>query len=776
MGALPTLERSRGGDDAGSGPVGPPQPGVGKRTLVESLASPGRALPAPVRAQMERSFDADFSGVTVHEGGHVAQLGAEAYAQGDEVHMAPGKLDPASEGGRALLGHELAHVVQQRQGRAQAPRQHKGMPVLADAGLEAEADAAGERAARGESVPGGLRGSRGGAPAGAPLQGKFVNLGNLVQPLFVSLPDTYAGDATPQLVLQTLRATGAEISEAREREVQELGGLTAHWLYNAMEVVRAVTLATGATLAGYYEALFALRDNRALLQAHDGGENMRFERQVLAAIGWFKRTMVANAQPPQPELLKGLSNTYNPPPVAHRQDDPEPPGALKEGLFRKQMSDALGAYLQGEHHKSTHARKLDNVGTLAQLADHIQEIAHASFAPFIGKTLASHDLAGFKYSDNVHDLETEDIPEAVIQGYLRNRAAMVGTTNTQIWHDTNFDAANPQHQAVLGEVLAPFAQHTPQLLEILRFTPRNDNGVVHFSRRVPPDANLHDLRWSQLYTLCHEYMHTLAHPDFTAAAAHIGRPQIVLEGFPEAFAYELKVSLRAAARNNPQFKALMERGVPDEQVREPPAPPLDYGGAATDAFNIIRSVGVLNARRAFFLGAVELAGLRADQKLAPEAATTLGEPVRLPEHHRNVPQAPDQQEAVFAQETRVSGFLPTPLYDVRTEVNGVAGVQVVRADVQDRFRELLAWKREHHHEDTARPEHEDYPRYARIRPLCVRYRSEHWQLRGRVERAPESATRSDVLELLDGLAHFAWGYLNSHDEQGASTVKKLGWQ
>lgn len=73
------------------------------------------ALPAPAAARMERAFGADFSGVRAHEGGQAAAIGAEAFARGEDVHFGAGAYGAAG-GGQELLGHELAHVVQQRAG------------------------------------------------------------------------------------------------------------------------------------------------------------------------------------------------------------------------------------------------------------------------------------------------------------------------------------------------------------------------------------------------------------------------------------------------------------------------------------------------------------------------------------------------------------------------------------------------------------------------------------------------------------------------------------
>lgn len=114
----------------------------------------GDALPTAVQAKMEHAFGADFSAVRVHEGAHVSALGALAYTQGADVHFAPGQYAPHTERGQELLGHELAHTLQQAQGRVAATGQAKGLPINAEAALEREADEQGARAARGERVLG----------------------------------------------------------------------------------------------------------------------------------------------------------------------------------------------------------------------------------------------------------------------------------------------------------------------------------------------------------------------------------------------------------------------------------------------------------------------------------------------------------------------------------------------------------------------------------------------------------------------------------------------
>lgn len=80
------------------------------------------------------------------------QIGARAFTQGNMIHFAPGQYRPDMAEGRRLIGHELAHVVQQRQGRVKANTRFDGQPGNDDAGLEREADASAAKLGRAGSV------------------------------------------------------------------------------------------------------------------------------------------------------------------------------------------------------------------------------------------------------------------------------------------------------------------------------------------------------------------------------------------------------------------------------------------------------------------------------------------------------------------------------------------------------------------------------------------------------------------------------------------------
>jgi hypothetical protein len=80
--------------------------------------SPGERLDALTGRFMEQRFGYDFDRVRVHSDTRSAQsaadIGARAWTLGSHVFFGPGAYDPASPQGAALIAHELAHVVQQR--------------------------------------------------------------------------------------------------------------------------------------------------------------------------------------------------------------------------------------------------------------------------------------------------------------------------------------------------------------------------------------------------------------------------------------------------------------------------------------------------------------------------------------------------------------------------------------------------------------------------------------------------------------------------------------
>jgi hypothetical protein len=108
-------------------------------TVLKALRG-GNTLRPDVRAPFESSFRHDFSQVHVHSdtaaGEAASLLGARAFTVGRDIVFGRGQYSPDSQQGRWLLGHELAHVVQQS-GSAQGHAENASTaPIQRDLAIE----------------------------------------------------------------------------------------------------------------------------------------------------------------------------------------------------------------------------------------------------------------------------------------------------------------------------------------------------------------------------------------------------------------------------------------------------------------------------------------------------------------------------------------------------------------------------------------------------------------------------------------------------------------
>lgn len=84
---------------------------------VHPLSGGGEPLPATLRADMEARFGHDFGSVRLHRDGEAARsaatLHARAYTSGSHIVLGDSLRNGSAPESRALIAHELAHVVQQ---------------------------------------------------------------------------------------------------------------------------------------------------------------------------------------------------------------------------------------------------------------------------------------------------------------------------------------------------------------------------------------------------------------------------------------------------------------------------------------------------------------------------------------------------------------------------------------------------------------------------------------------------------------------------------------
>ncbi|HJB59694.1 MAG TPA: DUF4157 domain-containing protein [Candidatus Faecalibacterium faecipullorum] len=110
-------------------------------------ASGPKGSESSIISSLESQSGVDLSGVKIHRNSpKPAEIGALAYAQGEQVYLGPGQ--------EAHLGHELTHVVQQKQGMVRSTGTVDGMPVNTSPALEHAADAMQVSSAPAVSAPG----------------------------------------------------------------------------------------------------------------------------------------------------------------------------------------------------------------------------------------------------------------------------------------------------------------------------------------------------------------------------------------------------------------------------------------------------------------------------------------------------------------------------------------------------------------------------------------------------------------------------------------------
>lgn len=83
---------------------------------VEAMKAGGRPIEGAILAQLEQRFGASLAEVRIHTDAQAAaqvqRMGAAAYTHQNHIAFAPGRYQPETPEGMALLSHELTHVVQ----------------------------------------------------------------------------------------------------------------------------------------------------------------------------------------------------------------------------------------------------------------------------------------------------------------------------------------------------------------------------------------------------------------------------------------------------------------------------------------------------------------------------------------------------------------------------------------------------------------------------------------------------------------------------------------
>jgi len=101
---------------------------------IHSSRGKGNSIDNATQSFMSSRFGNDFSKVKIHTDGEAIQLNrnlnAKAFTVGSDIYFNQGQYQPNSAGGKQLLAHELAHVVQQQNINASIQRQPVDMPPM----------------------------------------------------------------------------------------------------------------------------------------------------------------------------------------------------------------------------------------------------------------------------------------------------------------------------------------------------------------------------------------------------------------------------------------------------------------------------------------------------------------------------------------------------------------------------------------------------------------------------------------------------------------------
>jgi len=216
---------------------------------------------------MEPRFGHDFSRVKVHTDDRAARsardVQALAYTVGSDVVFAERRYDPRSQSGQALIAHELAHVVQNRNESGGSPA--TGLAIGPAAGpAEARAQSASQTALRGDSVP-----DPGTAPGGTLLRAVDTNGGVFDTTLY----NPFSG---PDPVSPTGLSVGADIDLTfMPNDLVEAGAIGLTQTAKRLSLPALGGAATSPTFTSSRNADLSTRPDGTLGPAIDQGDPNR---------------------------------------------------------------------------------------------------------------------------------------------------------------------------------------------------------------------------------------------------------------------------------------------------------------------------------------------------------------------------------------------------------------------------------------------------------------------------------------------------------------------
>jgi hypothetical protein len=555
---------------------------------VNSLLGRGEPLAPSTRAFFEPRFGVDFSAVRIHTGPEAhrsaEQINAMAYTTGPHVVFRAGHYDPASQLGRRLLAHELAHVVQQG----------------------------------GAHLPG-----NGGTTLLQRAEFKFGGL--TIQIDYSSVVRVADAAMASQIEALITTYTGAAPSAATKTAIAAMSNVARKWMMFGLKLLVDNTKAAHAALDRAKAVDRMVSAAPTALETPLPDADQRFVREVLRVSGWFEVALTSGLSKPTGTTATEIKTIVNPPPSVGSPGDP-----LDVAAFKSRLEPALKHFLTKIDPAAWTAKGTRSISAFQTLGDKLIEEARAFFSPF-ADTARSNLFSlqpAWHPSANIFDTGTftPDTDDRI--SYLLNRAEIVGRrtepTNTvfidsKIFAETKFDGSRAADQAELVSLVTTLEADPTvkgQVNRLLQHTGQKSGigaatriGLVTEFEATATTTACKD-HWAGIRTLCHELLHALSHPDFDAAATKVKFPQVIREGFTEVLGVQLfNDHVKPKAKSDATFKAALEAGVAGAPCPEPADTTIKYGDAGAGAKKIHDKVGDNNFRAAYFLGRPDLAGI-----------------------------------------------------------------------------------------------------------------------------------------------------------------------
>jgi hypothetical protein len=543
------------------------------------LRAPGQPLDAATRRYFEPRFGRDFGEVRVHTGGDAErsaqQIGARAYTAGSDIVFGSREYAPRTQDGRELLAHELTHVLQQRGSPARVSR----------------------------------------AP---------IKVGNVAaQSDYKDVAKVPPKGQLAAIKKKHLAYVKAPLDPAVETQITAFSDPQQKWLLYGLDLLLDNDkLAPGLDHAKAEQALVAQAPSSTTTPAAAPAD--AFEQEVFLVSGWSEEAISGAFAVPTFADMAVTDPLYNPPPAAISKK-------FDRANFIKDLSFATKYKILGSRSDPSNWQagpRAQPIADVKSVGDVVQDQARMVFSPYVETAQGNRFAAGWKYSSAIHSVTTDAAGQKRTVGavereeLLRNRTEGVGRDSKKgrsIFDRTNYDPDKNQEafdwvvndilkDSIFSSVLDDEARHTGHL----------ERPSLEVAVSTEVDAGIPECttRWLTVRTLCHELMHSFAHPAFIAAESSTKRfpkgvtfSQVLVEGFAEVLGVQLFAHLLSAATPSSKLLAGLTQGVSGTCNAPAVTPKIGYDDAGANAEQIRVQIGDDRFRAAYFHGRTALAGL-----------------------------------------------------------------------------------------------------------------------------------------------------------------------